>query len=146
MILQPVVFSMNVMADSLHTLLCASPDVESRTQLQNAFFSYLSLGGIVVRGQAQLISGLNSNPMTLVLNLLAAAFYIFGAMLFPLPSPRKLTAAAQLVLVICSTSFQFRRFFSMESKSKKTYTMTLILIAHTQTLPTKHALSIYFNQ
>lgn len=77
--------------------------------MREACFDYLSLGGTCSTGPIALLSGLNPNPLSLVLHFFAVAIYGVGRLLVPFPSPKKLWIGARLISV-CSLNAVFKLF------------------------------------
>nr|AGQ45639.1 lycopene epoxidase [Solanum galapagense] len=94
---KPVASTINTLAGALYKVFCASPD-QARREMRDACFDYLSLGGTCSTGPVALLSGLNPNPMSLVLHFFAVAVYGVGRLLVPFPSPKKLWIGAKLIL------------------------------------------------
>ncbi|XP_055805145.1 squalene epoxidase 3-like isoform X1 [Solanum dulcamara] len=93
---KPVASTINTLAGALYKVFCASPD-QARREMRDACFDYLSLGGTCSTGPVALLSGLNPNPMSLVLHFFAVAIYGVGRLLLPFPSPKKLWIGARLI-------------------------------------------------
>ena len=85
--MQPVASTVNTLAGALYKMFCSSPD-QTRKEMRQACFDYLSLGGIFSNGPVSLLSGLNSRPLILVLHFFAVAVYGVGRLLLPFPSPK----------------------------------------------------------
>lgn len=96
--MQPVASTINTLAGALYKVFCASPD-QARKEMRQACFDYLSLGGIYSSGPVSLLSGLNPQPLILVLHFFAVAVYGVGRLLFPFPSPRRMWLGARLIVV-----------------------------------------------
>lgn len=94
---KPVASTINTLAGALYKVFCASPD-QARREMRDACFDYLSLGGTCSTGPVALLSGLDPNPMSLVLHFFAVAVYGVGRLLVPFPSPKKLWIGAKLIL------------------------------------------------
>ncbi|KAI3962537.1 hypothetical protein MKW92_035378 [Papaver armeniacum] len=82
---KPVASTINTLAGALYKVFCVSPD-EARTEMREACFDYLSLGGVFSSGPVALLSGLN--PL---------AIYGVGRLLLPFPSPKRLWIGARLI-------------------------------------------------
>lgn len=95
--------TINTLAGALYKVFSASPD-EARTEMRQACFDYLSLGGVFSTGPVSLLSGLNPRPLSLVLHFFAVAVYGVGRLLLPFPSPGRLVISARLILVSLSFS------------------------------------------
>ena len=98
--------TINTLAGALYKVFCASPD-QARREMRDACFDYLSLGGTCSTGPVALLSGLDPNPMSLVLHFFAVAVYGVGRLLGPFPSPKKLWIGAKLILV-CTLNVVFK--------------------------------------
>lgn len=92
------------MAAALYKVGSASHG-EGRKEIQEACFEYLSLGQKFSRGPVTLISGLDPKPLSLVFQFLVVAIYSVGRLLLPFPSPKRVAAAARLILVCPFFSF-----------------------------------------
>uniref|UniRef100_B9NBB0 Squalene monooxygenase n=1 Tax=Populus trichocarpa TaxID=3694 RepID=B9NBB0_POPTR len=67
--------------------------------MKEAFFNYLSLGGVFSDGLMALLSGLNPDPLRLVFHCFAMLAYAVGRLLLPFPTPKRMCIAARLILV-----------------------------------------------
>ncbi|KAF3439096.1 hypothetical protein FNV43_RR17371 [Rhamnella rubrinervis] len=94
---KPVASTINTLAGALYKVFTASPD-EARTEMRQACFDYLSLGGVFSTGPVALLSGLNPRPLSLVLHFFAVAVYGVGRLVLPFPSPKRLWISARLIL------------------------------------------------
>ncbi|KAK4476954.1 hypothetical protein RD792_016124 [Penstemon davidsonii] len=94
---KPKAFTINIIADALYKIVCASPE-ENRMEFQLALFNYLCLGQPFSAGVVGLISGLNPQPRKLVLYLFVIIVYMVGFILFPFPTPKRVYAASRLVV------------------------------------------------
>lgn len=79
-------------------MFSGSPD-EARTEMCQACFDYLSLGGVCSTGPVALLSGLNPRPLSLVLHFFVVAVYGVGRSLLPFPSLKRVWLGARLLLV-----------------------------------------------
>ncbi|XP_028772795.1 squalene epoxidase 3-like [Neltuma alba] len=93
---KPMASTINTLAGALYKVFSASPD-QSRKQLRQACFDYLSLGGTFSDGPMALLSGLNPRPLSLVLHFFAVAVYGVGRLLFPIPSFKRIGIAARVI-------------------------------------------------
>ncbi|CAI9115730.1 OLC1v1016716C1 [Oldenlandia corymbosa var. corymbosa] len=93
---KPVASTINTLAGALYKVFSASED-QARTELRQACFDYLSLGGIFSTGPVSLLSGLNPKPMTLVMHFFAVAIYGVGRLLIPFPSLQRTFLGARLI-------------------------------------------------
>lgn len=96
--LQPVASTINTLAGALYKVFSATND-EARNELRQACFDYLSLGGIFAYGPVSLLSGLNPQPLNLIMHFFAVAIYGVGRLLFPVPSPKRMFLGCQLISV-----------------------------------------------
>lgn len=101
--LQPVASTINTLAGALYKVFCASSD-PARTEMRNACFDYLSLGGVCSTGPIALLSGLNPRPLSLVLHFFSVAIFGVGRLLVPFPTPQRMWIGARLISVCISTS------------------------------------------
>ncbi|KAI3958853.1 hypothetical protein MKX01_023529 [Papaver californicum] len=92
----PVASTINTLAGALYKVFCVSPD-EARSEMREACFDYLSLGGVFSSGPVALLSGLNPRPLSLVCHFFAVAIYGVGRLLLPFPSPKRLWIGARLI-------------------------------------------------
>ncbi|KAL3564869.1 hypothetical protein D5086_032915 [Populus alba] len=67
--------------------------------MKEAFFNYLSLGGVFSEGLMALLSGLSPAPLSLVFHCFAMLAYAVGRSLLPFPTPKRMCIAARLILV-----------------------------------------------
>uniref|UniRef100_A0A6N2KS98 squalene monooxygenase n=1 Tax=Salix viminalis TaxID=40686 RepID=A0A6N2KS98_SALVM len=95
----PSAFAINTLASTLHTVFSSSDQDPARKQMKEAFFNYLSLGGVFSDGLMALLSGLNTNPLSLFFHCFAMLAYAVGSLLLPFPTPKRMCIAARLVLV-----------------------------------------------
>ncbi|XP_073313326.1 squalene epoxidase 3-like isoform X2 [Primulina huaijiensis] len=94
---KPVASTINILAGTAYKVFCEPPDQE-RQEIRRACFAYLSLGGIFSNGPVSLLSGLNPHPISLVPHFFALAFYGFGRLLLPIPSPKRIWLGAKFLL------------------------------------------------
>ncbi|KAL3505205.1 hypothetical protein ACH5RR_035046 [Cinchona calisaya] len=93
---KPVASTINTLAGALYKVFSASDD-QARTELRQACFDYLSLGGVCSNGPVALLSGLNPKPLTLVMHFFAVAIYGVGRLLLPFPSLKRAYLGARLI-------------------------------------------------
>ncbi|KAB2036862.1 hypothetical protein ES319_D03G032100v1 [Gossypium barbadense] len=93
---KPVASTINTLAGALYKVFSASPD-EARKEMRQACFDYLSLGGVFSTGPVALLSGLNPQPLSLVLHFFAVAIYGVGRLLLPFPSFQRMWIGARLI-------------------------------------------------
>ncbi|KAL9344493.1 hypothetical protein Peur_062168 [Populus x canadensis] len=96
---KPTAFAINTLASTLHTVFSSSDQDPSRKEMKEAFFNYLSLGGVFSEGLMALLSGLNPDPLSLVFHCFAMLAYAVGRLLLPFPTPKRMCIAAKLILV-----------------------------------------------
>ncbi|CBI33260.3 unnamed protein product, partial [Vitis vinifera] len=101
---KPVASTINTLAGALYKVFCASTD-QARTEMREACFDYLSLGGICSAGPVALLSGLNPRPLSLVVHFFAVAIYGVGRLLLPFPSLKRLWIGARLISAASSIIF-----------------------------------------
>ncbi|KAL4555905.1 hypothetical protein LXL04_038537 [Taraxacum kok-saghyz] len=94
---KPMASTINTLAGALYKVFSASPD-EARTELRQACFDYLSLGGVFSSGPIGLLSGLNPKPSSLVLHFFSVAVFGVGRLLLPFPSPQRTWLGVRLIL------------------------------------------------
>ncbi|KAL1358226.1 squalene epoxidase 3 isoform X1 [Arachis hypogaea] len=94
---KPLASTINTLAGALYIVFSASSD-QASNELREACFDYLSLGTIFSSGPMALLSGLNPQPLSLVLHFFAVAIYGVGRLLFPFPSFRCTWIGARLIL------------------------------------------------
>ncbi|KAJ4716081.1 Squalene monooxygenase [Melia azedarach] len=93
---KPVASTINTLAGALYKVFSASPD-PARKEMRQACFDYLSLGGAFSSGPISILSGLNPQPLSLVLHFFAVAVYGVGRVLIPFPSPKRFWIGARLI-------------------------------------------------
>ncbi|GAA0150219.1 oxygenase [Lithospermum erythrorhizon] len=93
---KPVASTINTLAGALYKVFSASSD-EARTEMRQACFDYLSLGGVFSTGPVALLSGLNPRPLSLVCHFFAVAIYGVGRLLLPFPSPKRMWIGVRLI-------------------------------------------------
>ncbi|KAI3786269.1 hypothetical protein L1987_39830 [Smallanthus sonchifolius] len=94
---KPVASTINTLAGALYKVFSVSPD-QARTELRQACFDYLSLGGMFSNGPIALLSGLNPKPSSLVLHFFSVAIFGIGRLLLPFPSPQRTWLGVRLIL------------------------------------------------
>ncbi|XP_062082595.1 squalene monooxygenase SE1-like [Humulus lupulus] len=93
---KPLASTINTLAGALYKVFCSSTDL-ARIEMREACFEYLSLGGIFSIGPVSILSGLNPQPLSLVLHFFAVAIYGLGRLLLPFPSPKRMWIGARLI-------------------------------------------------
>ena len=101
-LLQPVASTINTLAGAWYKVFLASSD-EARTEMREACFDYLSLGGVCSSGPVALLSGLNPRPLSLVLHFFAVAIYAVGRLMLPFPSIKSFWLGARVISVTNSS-------------------------------------------
>jgi squalene monooxygenase len=113
---KPVAATINTLAGALYKVFCASPDL-AMTEMRQACFDYLSIGGTFSSGPVALLSGLDPKPLNLVVHFFAVAIYGVGRLILPFPSLSKIWISARLIQVswctrhICNCGLSFTVFF-----------------------------------
>ena len=81
-------------------VLYASPDDQViRSEMRQACFSYVSLGGGFGSGVVGLLSGLDHCPWALALHLFLGSGYVIGRLLLPFPSPKCIWLVVRFIAV-----------------------------------------------
>ncbi|KAL1189362.1 Squalene epoxidase 2 [Cardamine amara subsp. amara] len=93
---KPVASTINTLAGALYKVFLASTD-EAKTEMREACFDYLSLGGVCSSGPVALLSGLNPSPLSLVLHFFAVAIYAVGRLMLPFPSMKSFWLGARII-------------------------------------------------
>ncbi|CAN6832285.1 unnamed protein product [Brassica oleracea] len=93
---KPVASTINTLAGALYKVFLASSD-EAKTEMREACFDYLSLGGVCSSGPVALLSGLNPRPLSLVLHFFAVAIYAVGRLMLPFPSIKSFWLGARVI-------------------------------------------------
>ncbi|ESQ46200.1 hypothetical protein EUTSA_v10000099mg [Eutrema salsugineum] len=93
---KPVASTINTLAGALYKVFLASSD-EAKTEMREACFDYLSLGGVCASGPVALLSGLNPRPLSLVLHFFAVAIYAVGRLMLPFPSIKSFWLGARVI-------------------------------------------------
>lgn len=101
-LLQPVASTINTLAGALYKVFLASAD-EAKTEMREACFEYLSLGGVCSSGPVALLSGLNPRPLSLVLHFFAVAIFAVGRLMLPFPSIKSFWLGARVISVTDSS-------------------------------------------
>ncbi|KAJ6761798.1 SQUALENE MONOOXYGENASE [Salix koriyanagi] len=96
---KPTAFAINTLASTLHTVFSSSDEDPARKEMKEAFFNYLSLGGVFSDGLMAILSGLNPDPLSLVFHCFAMLAYAVGSLLLPFPTPKRMCIAARLIMV-----------------------------------------------
>lgn len=90
----------NTSACVTYKMFTALPEPMTK-ELQQIVFDYAKLGGIVNR-HAAIVFCLDLHPWSLVLYSFAATIYIFGRLLLPFPSPKRMWIVARFIWVCIS--------------------------------------------
>ncbi|KAG8645753.1 hypothetical protein MANES_10G088658v8 [Manihot esculenta] len=77
--------------------------------MRRACFDYLSLGGVFSSGPIALLSGLNPQPLSLVMHFFAVAVYGVGRLVFTLPSAKRIWMGARMISVASRIIFPIIR-------------------------------------
>ncbi|CAI5462638.1 unnamed protein product [Closterium sp. Yama58-4] len=93
---KPIAATINTLSIALYRVFCASKD-EAMMAMRQACFDYLQLGGACSEGPISLLSGLNPQPLSLVLHFFAVAFFALARLLLPLPKPGRVWLGARLI-------------------------------------------------
>ncbi|CAI5951937.1 unnamed protein product [Closterium sp. NIES-64] len=114
---KPIAATINTLSIALYRVFCASKD-EAMMAMRQACFDYLQLGGACSEGPISLLSGLNPQPLSLVLHFFAVAFFALARLLLPLPKPGRvwlgaclIQGAVQLIVPIIKAEGVRRVFF-----------------------------------
>ncbi|XVF31552.1 hypothetical protein REPUB_Repub17cG0000500 [Reevesia pubescens] len=102
---KPMASTINTLADVMHTVFTTSWSEPAMEGMRQACLGYLSLGGRFSDGLMALISGLNPNPLSLLLHLFAMTIYGLGRLLLPFPSPKRMWTGARLIWVASAILF-----------------------------------------
>ncbi|XP_019083482.1 PREDICTED: squalene epoxidase 2, mitochondrial-like isoform X3 [Camelina sativa] len=94
---KPVASTINTLAEALYKVFLASSN-EAKTELREACFDYLTLGGVCSSGPVALLSGLNPSPLSLVLHFFAVAIYAVGRLMLPCPTIKSVRLGARIIL------------------------------------------------
>ncbi|KAJ4848752.1 hypothetical protein Tsubulata_020468 [Turnera subulata] len=95
---KPMACSINSVAGLLSKIFFAKDDPIMK-EMGYVCFDYMGLGGIFGGGLMSILSGLFPRPLNVVLHIVALAVFAVGRSLLPCPSPKRLWAAARLLLV-----------------------------------------------
>ncbi|XWS41347.1 hypothetical protein CRYUN_Cryun17cG0073500 [Craigia yunnanensis] len=93
---KPTASTINTLAGALYKVFRGSSD-PARREMRQAWFDYLSLGGVFSNGPIALLSGMNPRPLKLILHFFAVAIYGVGRLLLPFPSFKRLLLGARLI-------------------------------------------------
>ncbi|KAH8960376.1 hypothetical protein BDL97_06G128700 [Sphagnum fallax] len=93
---KPVAATINTLAGALYKVFCASPDL-AMTEMRQACFDYLSIGGTFSSGPVALLSGLDPKPLNLVVHFFSVAIYGVGRLILPFPSLSRIWISARLI-------------------------------------------------
>ncbi|XVF00669.1 hypothetical protein REPUB_Repub04eG0021000 [Reevesia pubescens] len=103
--LKPMASTINTLANVMHNVSTTTWSDLAIEGMQQTSLGYLSLGGRFSDGLMALISGLNPNPLSLLLHLFAMAIYGFGRLLLPFSSPKRMWTGARLIWVASAILF-----------------------------------------
>lgn len=93
--------TINVLANALHAVFSTPGADQTRQDLREACFDYLSLGGCYAAGPIGLLSGLTPKPSVLVLHFFMVAAYGLKSYVLPFPTPANLTRMYRILHVAC---------------------------------------------
>ncbi len=96
--------TINTLAGALYKVFCASPDL-AMTEMRQACFDYLSIGGTFSSGPVALLSGLDPKPLNLVVHFFSVAIYGVGRLILPFPSLSRIWISARLIQVSQCTRY-----------------------------------------
>uniref|UniRef100_A0A2C9V663 Squalene monooxygenase n=1 Tax=Manihot esculenta TaxID=3983 RepID=A0A2C9V663_MANES len=105
---KPVASTINTLAGALYKVFSASHD-PAQDEMRRACFDYLSLGGVFSSGPIALLSGLNPQPLSLVMHFFAVAVYGVGRLVFTLPSAKRIWMGARMISVASRIIFPIIR-------------------------------------
>ncbi|KAG6520249.1 squalene monooxygenase SE1-like [Zingiber officinale] len=101
---KPVASTINTLSDALYQVFRASSD-RARSEMRQAYFDYLCVGGVNSSGPISLLAGLNPRPVSLMAHFLAVVIYGVGRLIFPFPSLENMWIGARLIFnasgIIC---------------------------------------------
>jgi squalene monooxygenase len=93
---KPWAATINTLANALYKVFCSDGSAW-REEMRNACFDYLCLGGSYSNQPISLLGGLTTDPSVLVSHFLMVALYGVGRVVLPVPSPRSLLMALNLL-------------------------------------------------
>ncbi|KAJ9159319.1 hypothetical protein P3X46_024830 [Hevea brasiliensis] len=105
---KPVASTINTLAGALYKVFSASHD-SAQSEIRQACFDYLNLGGVFSSGPIALLSGLNPHPLSLVVHFLAVATYGVGRLVFPFPSATRMWTGVRMISVASRIIFPIIR-------------------------------------
>ncbi|KAF2320724.1 hypothetical protein GH714_030344 [Hevea brasiliensis] len=105
---KPVASTINTLAGALYKVFSASHD-SAQSEIREACFDYLNLGGVFSSGPIALLSGLNPHPLSLVVHFFAVATYGVGRLVFPFPSAARMWTGARMISVASRIIFPIIR-------------------------------------
>lgn len=96
--------TINTLANALYAVFCSNGDT-SMEEMRQACFEYLRLGGAYARGPIALLSGLDPNPLNLVIHFFSVALFGIGRLMVPLPTPERLLKSGNILTGACKIIF-----------------------------------------
>lgn len=93
--------TINVLANALHAVFSTPGGDATRTDLRDACFDYLAIGGYCAGGPINLLSGLAPRPGILATHFFLVAFHGLGQYLRPFPTPARLARMYAMLHVAC---------------------------------------------
>jgi len=93
--------TINVLANALHAVFSTPGGDATRTDLRDACFDYLAIGGYCSGGPINLLSGLAPRPGILATHFFLVAFHGVGQYLRPFPTPARLARMYAMLHVAC---------------------------------------------
>ena len=96
--------TINTLANALYAVFCSDGD-SSMDEMRQACFEYLRLGGTYARGPIALLSGLDPNPLNLVIHFFSVALFGIGRLMVPLPTPERLLKSGNILTGACKIIF-----------------------------------------
>jgi len=93
---KPWAATINTLANALYKVFCSDGSAW-REEMRNACFDYLCLGGSYSNQPISLLGGLTTDPSVLVSHFFMVALYGVGRVVLPVPSPRSLLMALNLL-------------------------------------------------
>lgn len=93
--------TINVLANALHAVFSTPGGDATRTDLRDACFDYLAIGGYCAGGPINLLSGLAPKPGILATHFFLVAFHGVAQYLRPFPTPKRLARMYAMLHVAC---------------------------------------------
>lgn len=89
---QPLSSTINILANALYSVFCATDDPALR-EMRDACFLYLSGGGRCTHDPISMLGGVKTSPMLLLFHFFGVALFGCGRVLLPYPSPSRVAKA-----------------------------------------------------